>query len=49
MNEEHFNFEDLKVYQKSLDFMDLVYETTLPFPIDERFNLTSQFRVLHCR
>ena len=44
MNEDQFKFEDLKVYQKSLEFMDLVYETTRPYPIDERFNLTSQFR-----
>lgn len=44
MQEDHFNFEDLKVYQKSLEFMDFVYEITLPFPMEERFNLTSQFR-----
>jgi four helix bundle protein len=44
MKDDHFNFEDLKVYQKSLDFMDFVYEVTLPFPMEERFNLTSQFR-----
>lgn len=44
MNEDQFKFEDLKVYQKSLEFMDLVYETTRPYPMDERFNLTSQFR-----
>jgi four helix bundle protein len=44
MEDEQFNFEKLKVYQKSLDFMDFVYETTLPFPMEERFNLTSQFR-----
>ena len=44
MNDNHFNFEDLKVYQKSLDFSDLVYKTTLPYPQDERYNLVSQFR-----
>lgn len=44
MQEEKFNFEDLKVYQKALEFMDVVYEITLPYPMDERFNLTSQFR-----
>lgn len=44
MKDNHFNFEDLKVYQKSLAFLDVVYETTLPYPIDERFGLTSQFR-----
>ena len=44
MKEDHFNFEDLKIYQKSLQFLDLIYETTIPYPPDERFNLTSQFR-----
>lgn len=44
MKDNHFNFEDLKVYQKSLEFQDTVYKTTLPYPPDERFNLVSQFR-----
>lgn len=44
MKDNHFNFEDLQVYQKSLAFMDQVYEITRSFPTDERFNLTSQFR-----
>lgn len=44
MKDNHFNFEDLKVYQKSLELQDLVYKTTLSFPPDERFNLISQFR-----
>ncbi|WP_432412400.1 four helix bundle protein [Rasiella sp. SM2506] len=39
-----FNFEKLIVYQKSLDFMDLVYEITRSFPKDELYNLTSQFK-----
>ncbi len=25
----HFSFEDLKVYQKALDFVDVVYDFTL--------------------
>lgn len=32
------------MYQKSLEFQDTVYKTTLPYPPDERFNLVSQFR-----
>jgi four helix bundle protein len=41
---EHFNFEDLKVYQKALDFIDSVYDATKDFPTEEKYNLTSQFR-----
>ena len=39
-----FNFEKLDVWQKSIDFADLVYRTTSSFPADERFGLTSQMR-----
>lgn len=39
-----FKFEELKVYQKSLDFIDVVYQVTIPFPQEERYGLTSQFR-----
>ena len=39
-----FKFEELKVYQKSLDFIDVVYEVTIQFPQEERYGLTSQFR-----
>ena len=39
-----FKFEDLKVYQKSLDFIDNVYKTTLEFPKEELYGLVSQFR-----
>lgn len=38
-----FKFEDLKVYQKSLDFVDTVYNTTKQFPSKENYRLTSQF------
>jgi four helix bundle protein len=38
-----FNFEDLQVYQKSLDFVDLVYNTTEHFPKEEKYGLVSQF------
>ena len=39
----HFSFEDLKVYQKSLDFIDYVYTLTAKFPKSELYGLTSQF------
>ena len=43
MEEIKFNFEDLKVYQKALDFIDLAYDLTAKFPDRERYGLTSQF------
>ena len=42
--ENVFNFEKLLVYQKSLDFIDNVYDITEKFPANERFNITDQFR-----
>jgi four helix bundle protein len=39
-----FNFEKLEVWRKSIEFADLVYELTRPFPMDERFGLTNQMR-----
>lgn len=42
--ESNFNFENLQVYQKSLDFVDLVYGITQKFPKSELYNLTSQFK-----
>ena len=38
-----FNFEDLRVYEKALDYVDSVYDTTKTFPKDEKFRLTSQY------
>lgn len=32
----HFSFEDLKVYQKALDFVDVVYDLTHTFPKHEQ-------------
>lgn len=43
MEEVKFNFEDLKVYQKALDFVDLVYLFTSKFPEREKYGLSSQF------
>ena len=42
--EVHFGFEDLKVYQKTLIFIDRVYSITNNFPQSEMCSLSSQFR-----
>ena len=42
--EVEFNFEKLKVYQKSLDFVDLVYSIIKKIPKEERFVLSAQYR-----
>ena len=39
-----FNFEKLGVWQKAIEFADLVYNQTRNFPSDERFGLTNQMR-----
>jgi four helix bundle protein len=39
-----FNFEKFEVWQKALDFADLIYCDTRSFPNDERFGLTNQMR-----
>src|SRR6266516_3778417 len=39
-----FNFEKLDVWQKAIDFADIVYNHTRNFPADERFGLTNQMR-----
>ncbi len=43
MEKSKFRFEDLKVYDKALDFIDLVYKTCENYPNTERFALSSQF------
>jgi four helix bundle protein len=44
MEEERFDFENLKVYQKALDYIDFVYEITRGFPKEEVFSLTNQLK-----
>ncbi len=44
MKEIKFKFEDLKLYQKALDFVDNTYKVTENFQSNENFSLTSQFR-----
>jgi len=35
-----FKFEKLEVWQKTVQFADMVYDITKTFPVDERFGLT---------
>lgn len=44
MKDIKFKFEDLKIYQKSLDFIDNTYAITENFPKNEVYGLTSQYR-----
>jgi len=44
MEEDKFDFEDLKVYQKGLDYVDFVYKITKSFPKEEVFSITDQFK-----
>ena len=44
MSEEQFDFENLKVYQRALDYVDFVYKITKTFPKEEMFSLSDQFR-----
>ncbi|MEX2349594.1 MAG: four helix bundle protein [Flavobacteriaceae bacterium] len=39
----HFNFEDLIVYQKAMEFGEIVDKLLLKFPKHEMYKLTSQF------
>src|SRR5438132_11381731 len=43
-NATMFNFGKLDVWQKAIDFADLIYNHTRHFPADERFGLTNQMR-----
>lgn len=44
MKDIKFKFEDLKVYQKALDFIDSTYNSTKKFPKNEDYALSSQFK-----
>lgn len=38
-----FKFEDLKVYQKAIDFIDITYVVCKKFPKEETYKLSSQY------
>jgi four helix bundle protein len=44
MNNEKFDFENLKVYQNALEYVDFVYKVTRDFPKPEVFSLIDQFK-----
>lgn len=44
LNYNEFSFEKLKVWQKSMTFVEQVYEITDKFPKSELYCLTSQIR-----
>ena len=44
MENPKFKFEELNVYQKSLDFVDDVYAVTKKFPKEEIYGLASQYK-----
>lgn len=39
-----FRFEKLAVWQRAVEYADLIYGLTQDFPTEERFGLTSQLR-----
>lgn len=39
-----FRFEGLEIFHAAIDFSAKVYETVKKFPVEERFDLTSQAR-----
>ena len=39
-----FTFENLDAWQHAIEFANLIYNKTRPFPTDERFGLTNQMR-----
>ena len=42
-SEHHFNFEELKVYQKAIEYGELVHKQLKDFPRIEDYRLSSQF------
>ncbi len=39
-----FDFEKLDVYQKAINFANMIYEITMKFPKSEQFGIVSQLR-----
>ena len=43
MDNIKFAFEEFKIYQKALDFVDVAYDVSSEFPKQEQYDMTSQF------
>lgn len=41
---EYANFENLRIYQQSMELVDMIYEITGKFPKEEQYGLISQMR-----
>lgn len=44
MGEKILSFRDLKVYRKSLELQQEIFEISKGFPVEERYSLTDQIR-----
>jgi len=44
MDDTRFDFENLKVYQRALEYIDFVYEISRLFPKNETFALADQWK-----
>ena len=40
----HFKFENLKIWQKAMDFGEMIFDESKNFPKEETYNLISQAR-----
>ncbi|MFC5190358.1 four helix bundle protein [Algoriphagus aquatilis] len=40
----HFKFENLKIWQKAMDFGEMIFDESRNFPKEETYNLISQSR-----
>lgn len=40
----HFKFENLKIWQKAMDFGEMIFDESRNFPKEETYNLISQAR-----
>lgn len=40
----HFKFENLKIWQKAMDFGEMIFDESKNFPKEETYNLISQSR-----
>lgn len=38
------NHKNLKIWQRSMDLVEMIYKETVDFPLEEKYGLTSQIR-----